>query len=109
MTINKEITGKFLANAEEHEDSIALVGKTLRDQLMSFGWDGCDWFTYVFPDGTKADCEVWMQDDGAVYVTAYRQFTNDEGDEDTDTSCFHQCGMIDCEPSVAYRIEVWES
>jgi hypothetical protein len=109
MEISQEIKDVFMANAEENEEVIREVAKIIRTQLLTFGWDGCDFFTYGFEDGTKADCEIWMEDDGCVYVTAYRQYVDALGEDATDWSCFHQCGLIDCEPSVAYPVEVWES
>ena len=110
MKVTKEMTGAFIANAEEHEEQIRLKGLGIYEQMKKEDiWDGAEWFEYEFPDGTCSDCEVWAWDDGEVRVTAYLQYVEDDGFNATDMQCFHPCGMIDYDPSYAYRIPIEES
>jgi hypothetical protein len=64
------------------------------EQIGSFGVISDEWFEYVFPDGSRADVELWVWDDGKVRLTAYRQYEDADGFGATDCGCYVPLGVL---------------
>lgn len=93
------IDDQFRTNAHEHRDAIyTSATEHYITWLQNGTWEGSDFFTFEFPDGSLADVEIWTNsfdhyDD--IVVTAYRQFTNANGAQETDWWTFAGIGTID--------------
>lgn len=95
-TITKlHLDSVWYGNVNDHATVIRERGLMMCDEQMgSFGAISDEWFVFVFPDGTRADVELWVWDDGRVHLTAYRQYVDDDGFDTTDHDCYVPLGVL---------------
>jgi hypothetical protein len=92
---NLHLDPVWYGNVSDYANLIRDRGMVICDeQIGSFGVISDEWFEYLFPDGSRADVELWVWDDGKVRLTVYRQYDDADGFGATDYECYVPLGVL---------------